>query len=85
MKQYLQDALALARYHKKIDLFTTMTCNLSQPEITQELLPGQTATDHPDLCARVFNMKKQALIDDLYNNGIFGKTVAYICTIEFQK
>ena len=85
MKQCLQDALALAHFHKKIDLFITMTCNPSWPEITQELLPGQTAADRPDLCARVFNMKKQALINDLYKNGIFGKTVAYVYTIEFQK
>ena len=85
MKQCLQDALALARYHKKIDLFITMTCNPSWPEITRELLPGQTAADCPDHCTRVFNMKKQALIDDLYKNGIFGKTVAYVYMIEFQK
>jgi len=85
MKQCLQDALALARYHRKIDLFITVTCNPSWPEITRELLPGQTAADRPDLCARVFNMKKQAIIDDIYKNGIFGKAVAHVYTIEFQK
>ena len=85
MKQCLQDALALARFHKKIDLFITITCNPSWPEITRELLPGQTAADRPDLCARVFKMKKDALIDDLYKSGIFGKAVARVHTIEFQK
>ena len=85
MKQCLQDALALARYHKKIDLFITVTCNPNWPEITRELLAGRTAADCPDLCARVFNMKKQAIIDDVYKNGIFGKAVAYVYTIEFQK
>ena len=85
MKQCLQDALDLARYHRKIDLFITVTCNPNWPEITRELLPGQTATNHPDLCARVFRMKKQAIINDIYKNGIFGKAVAYIYTIEFQK
>ena len=85
MKQCLQDALTLARFHKKIDLFITVTCNPNWPEITRELLPGQTAADRPDLCARVFKMKKQAIIDDIYKHGIFGKTVAYVYTIEFQK
>ncbi|KAF9643366.1 hypothetical protein BDM02DRAFT_3065665, partial [Thelephora ganbajun] len=85
MKQCLQDALALARFHRKIDLFITVTCNLNWPEITRELLLGQTAADHPNLCARVFNMKKQAIIEDIYKRGIFGRTVAYVYTIEFQK
>lgn len=85
MKQCLQDALTLARYHKKIDLFITATCNPSWPEITRELLPGQTAADRPELIARVFKMKKYAIIADLYKNGIFGKTVARIHVIEFQK
>ena len=85
MKQCLQDSLALARYFRSIDLFITVTCNPTWPEITQELLPGQTAADRPDLCARVFNMKKKAIIEELYTKGIFGQTVAYVYTIEFQK
>jgi len=85
MKQCLQDALTLARFHKKIDLFITVTCNPNWPEITRELLPGQTAADHPDLCARVFDMKKEAIINDIYAHGVFGKAVAYVYTIEFQK
>ena len=85
MKQCLQDSLALARYYRRIDLFITVTCNPAWPEITRELLPGQTATDRPDLCARVFNMKKKAIIEELYKKGIFGRTVAYVYTIEFQK
>jgi len=85
MKQCFQDSLALARYYKSIDLFITITCNPTWLEITWELLPGQTAADRPDLCARVFNMKKKAIIEELYKNGIFGQTVAYVYTIEFQK
>ncbi|KAF9641826.1 hypothetical protein BDM02DRAFT_3070514, partial [Thelephora ganbajun] len=85
MKQCLQDALTLACFHRKIDLFIMVTCNPNWPEITHELLLGQTAADRPDLCARVFNIKKQAIIEDIYKCGIFGRTVAYIYTIEFQK
>ena len=62
-----------------------MTTNPLWPEITCELLPHQTAYDRPDLVARVFQMKKRALIDLICKGGIFGSTVAYIYTIEFQK
>jgi len=43
MKQCLQDALTLARFHKKIDLFIAVTGNPNWPEITRELFPGQSA------------------------------------------
>lgn len=51
----------------------------------EALLPGQTAADRPDIVARVFHMKKEALLKDIYTNGIFGKAVARVYTIEFQK
>jgi hypothetical protein len=54
-------------------------------EITQELLPGQTAADQPDLCTRVSHMKKNVIIEEIYKKGIFGKAVAYVYMIEFQK
>jgi hypothetical protein len=37
------------------------------------------------LVARVFQLKKRALIDYIYKHGIFGHAVAYVYTIEFQK
>lgn len=85
MQQCLQDSLALARFHRKIDLFITMTCNPAWPEIQRELDIGQTAADRPDLVARVFAMKRKALEDYIYAKGAFGEAVAYIYTIEFQK
>lgn len=85
MQQCLQDALALARFFRKIDLFITMTCNPQWPEITRELLSGQSPSDRPDLVACVFDMKKKALIKDIYKKGVFGQVVAYVYTIEFQK
>jgi hypothetical protein len=63
MYQCYQDGLALARYFKKINIFMTVTCNPKWPEIKRELLPHQTATNRPDLVARVFHMKKQAIIN----------------------
>jgi len=85
MWQLYQDAMAIVRYCGKPDLFITMTCNPLWPEITAELFPGQTAQDRPELVARVFKLKLNALLHDLTKNNVFGRTVAFIYVIEFQK
>lgn len=85
MHQLLQDSLAIGREFRKIDIFLTMTCNPKWPEITRELLPGQTAPDRPDLTARVFRLKKDALLKDLLVDKVLGSVVAHVYTIEFQK
>jgi len=84
-QQRFQDAMTIARHFNKIDLFITMTANPSWPEITWKLLPGQTSYDCPDIVARVFKMKKQELLDDIYKQHIFGPVQAYVYVIEFQK
>lgn len=85
MAQRYQDAMAIVRVYGKPDLFITFTCNPNWPEITEALLPRQTAIERPDLCARVFNLKLKAFKDDLLKKNIFGEVVAYIDVIEFQK
>lgn len=85
MQQRFQDAMAIARRYRKVDLFITVTANPKWPEITRELREGQTSYDRPDLVTRVFQLKKRALLDDIWKNGIFGRTVAWVYTIEFQK
>lgn len=62
-----------------------MMTNPNWEEIQHELLPGQTSYDRPDLVARVFQMKKKALIGLICKEGIFGTAVAHVYTIEFQK
>lgn len=62
-----------------------MTTNPHWKEIEDELFPGQTVYDRPDLVARIFQMKKDTLIDYIYKHGIFGLAVAYVYMIEFQK
>ena len=80
-----QDAMAIVRTFGKPDLFVTMTCNPTWPEIAAALLPGQTAQDRPDLVARVFQLKLQALMASLNNEGVLGRTVAHLMVVEFQK
>ena len=82
-QRYL-DAMALAAKQGKSDIFLTFTCNPKWPEIVDNLLPGQTAADRPDLVARVFKMKLDALKKDL-KEGVLGEQVAFVDVIEFQK
>ena len=85
MQQLYQDAMAIVGQMGKPDLFITITCNPNWPEIRSALLSEQTPQDRPDICARVFRLKLQALLKDILKNGIFGKTLAYIYVIESQK
>ncbi|XP_024873836.1 uncharacterized protein LOC112455867, partial [Temnothorax curvispinosus] len=85
MLQHYQDAMAIVRKYGKPDIFITMTCNPNWREIRENLLPGQQPADRPDICARVFNIKKDYLIDVIVRQKFFGEVLAYVYVIEFQK
>src|SRR5271154_6043669 len=94
MNQLFQDSMAICRTFRKPDIFLTMTANPKWPEIQDQLLweapdhnnrrRRQQASDRPDIVARVFEQKKNALLKDI-KDGLFGKVVAMVHTIEFQK
>lgn len=77
MKQLYQDAMALTAKFGRPDLFVTFTCNPKWREMTENLLPGEKATDRPDLVARVFNLKKKAPLDDILGKHVLGKSLFY--------
>ena len=77
--------MAIVRHHTKPTLFITMTTNPNWAEIKDNLLPGQTPQDRPDLTTRVFKQKKDQLIRDINNGKIFGDVVGYLWVVEFQK
>lgn len=85
MQEKYQDAMAIVREFGKPDLFITMTCNPTWPEIKENLKHKQASNERPDLIARVFKSKLDSLIDDIRKKEIFGKVDALIYTIEFQK
>lgn len=85
MIQNSQDALAINCHFKGADLFITATANPHWPEIKNELLPGQDYSDQPDLIVQVFHQKMKELIKDIEEKQIFGKCVARVHTIKFQK
>ncbi|XP_057297109.1 uncharacterized protein LOC130626007 [Hydractinia symbiolongicarpus] len=84
MHQLYLDAMALVSQKGKPDLFLTFTCNPKWPEIVTNLLPGQSASDRPDLVARVFKSKILALKKDL-KDSVLGVLCAHVDVIEFQK
>ena len=77
--------MAICRHYGRADFFITFTCNPQWEEITANLPPGFTASDRPDIVARVFNLKLKALLDDLLQKHVLGTPVAEVYTIEFQK
>jgi hypothetical protein len=82
MNSLYQDSMAVVRYLGHPDLFVTFTCNPMWKEIQRELLPGQTASDRPDLVSRVFHAKLKLFLADLEKiPGFAGRFYA----IEFQK
>ena len=85
MLRMYHDAMAIVRAHGKPDMFITMTCNPEWDEIQRNLLKGQKAQDRPDIVTRVFRMKLKSLISDIKDRHVFGKTIAHLFVIEFQK
>ncbi|XP_073354892.1 uncharacterized protein [Aegilops tauschii subsp. strangulata] len=85
MKKRHMDAMAIVHTYGKPDIFLTMTCNPKWEEITNELLPGQMVQDRPDIVARVFFGKLEAMKDMLFKKHILGVVVAYVYVVEFQK
>ncbi|XP_033212165.1 uncharacterized protein LOC117169767 [Belonocnema kinseyi] len=61
-----------------------MTCNLKWTDVVKNLLLCQIAANRPDVCKRVFNLKKDYLVD-LVRQKLFGEVMAYVYTVEFQK
>ncbi|CAN1837197.1 ATP-dependent DNA helicase PIF1 [Linum perenne] len=84
-----QDAVAICRTLGYPDLFITFTCNTNWPEVQFMVdLVRQTGIKDPnraDVMARVFKIKLTQLISEIKTKEIFGKPVAFVQAIEFQK
>ncbi|XP_019225161.1 PREDICTED: uncharacterized protein LOC109206760 [Nicotiana attenuata] len=85
MRQCYMDAITLVQRFGKPDLFITMTCNPSWTEIKEHLWSTDEAQNRPDLITRVFRAKIEELKTDILKQNIFGKVVAFMYTVKFQK
>ncbi|CAN0117688.1 unnamed protein product, partial [Heterosigma akashiwo] len=74
----------ISAHCQKPDLFITFTANPNWPEI-QNNLHGQPYTNRPDLVAKVFQMKRQLLLDYIIVSEIFGKVKRPQLSQEWQK
>ncbi|KAF1854814.1 hypothetical protein Lal_00026526 [Lupinus albus] len=85
LTQRYEDGMAIVLNDGKPDIFLTMTCNPSWPEITSELYEFQTAQDRPDLTTRIFRSKFEQLREDVIDKGVLGNVKSYMYVTEFQK
>ena len=85
MKQAYQDAMSICGKFGKPTFFLTFTCNPKWKEITENIPNHFTASDRPDIVARVYNQKKLELIKDIEKRQVLGFAAARIHVIEFQK
>ena len=83
--QNYHDGIAICRVYGPPDLFVTFTCNPKWQEIVDTIKQGEQPSDRPDIIVRVFHMKLQELIEDIWSGQLFGPILAILYSIEFQK
>ncbi|XP_054274451.1 uncharacterized protein LOC128994153 [Macrosteles quadrilineatus] len=91
--EHFEDAMAIVRRFGSPDFFITITCSPTWPELKEaaciELSDGsklqQFAQERPDIVARVAKLKFDSIVEDISKKQIFGKSSAFVYTIEFQK
>lgn len=83
MHKLFQDSMAITRVQGPPTLFVTMTANPKWPDLLAALPPGVDAIDAPAITARIFNLKRKALLQDL--REAFGVCKGLCWTVEYQK
>ena len=70
--------MAICQWAGYPDLFLTFTCNPKWLEIVSflELIPSKKLEDRPDIVARAFKIKLDALLQDIKKGEHFGKVLA---------
>ncbi|UYV63474.1 hypothetical protein LAZ67_2004170 [Cordylochernes scorpioides] len=85
LAEYTRDAFCYVRKFGRPDLFITFTSNPSWEELSAALLPGQKQLDRHDITARVFRQKSVKFIGALTKGQLYGATVAWMYSVEWQK
>jgi hypothetical protein len=93
MSQEYMDAMTIVNKtgNNGLDAFITITANPQWEEVISSLPRNEHGTllqqpiDRPDIVARVFKLKLDALLEDLFEKKIFGEVAGYAWTIEYQK
>ena len=86
MRQKYHDAMAGVSQLGHPSLFVTFTCNPNWAEIAEVCTTlNVDATKLSSFEVRVFNLKLNALLDDILQKDVFGRVVCYMHVVEFQK
>ncbi|KAL5185024.1 ATP-dependent DNA helicase PIF1 [Glycine soja] len=79
MEQLYFDGMAICGHLGFPDLFLTMTCNPTWPEIQRkDTQSNLTPNNCPDIITRVFKIKLNQLMNDLKHGNIFGNIIGCI-------
>lgn len=81
MQQNYQDSLAVCKEYGHPDLFITFTSNPKWDEVQEAVRSSGShdASVRPDIVARVFKMKLDAMINDFTKKHVLGRVLAGIC------
>nr|GEW79514.1 DNA helicase [Tanacetum cinerariifolium] len=87
MYAHYLDALAMCRVHGNPSYFITFTCNVKWPKIVEYMVdfPRVTTADRADIVDSVFEMKIHEFLKYLRDVKPFGRIIAIVYTVEFQK
>ena len=70
--------------HSVCTLYALYRCMQQHNQDATAMVPsGAALNDIPTLAVRLFNIKLQAIISDIYKGFVFGPVLAYVYTIEF--
>ena len=84
MRELYQDAMSGVCHFGKPSAYVKLTRNPKWPEI-ERMRRGRIYSEMPHIVSRVFRMYLSEIKKDLWENGVAGKVIHNIHTIEFQK
>ena len=85
MKQKFLNSMIIVQRLGNPDYFITMTCNPNWKEIKENLFNDDLVINRPDIVTKVFHGKVKEFLNEVDKKSIFGRCIAYIYVIEFQK
>ena len=84
MYSHYQDALSIVRVLGSFSFFITITCNAGHSDILNNIFPGQTAANRPDVMTRVFKLQMKEFLDDILHKNVLETAVAWVYNYEQQ-
>lgn len=78
----MHDSIAMSNNADYLNFFIKMTRSPVWPEIIDMLLKNLESQERPDLCARVFYIKRREMMRCTLVEEIFGKVFAHVHVTE---